>query len=133
AAKPVTGLDRVPRAYWPPVLPSFLSYHLMIAIGVFFIVLTLTASFFRLRGTLFAQRWLLGIFVISVLLAVAGNELGWVSAEVGRQPWAVHPRLQRDADGNFALDAQGLLVYRLDEGLLTNKAVSEAVDAQQVV
>lgn len=56
-----------------------------------------------------------------------------MSAEVGRQPWVVHPRVERDAAGNFALDSRGLLKYRLEEGLLTNNAVSEAVDAGQVL
>jgi cytochrome d ubiquinol oxidase subunit I len=133
SSKPVTGLDRIPRAYWPPVLVSYLSYHAMIGIGTFFILLTLVASYFRLRGTLFEKRWLLWIFVPAVLLAVAANQLGWMSAEVGRQPWVVHPRVLHDADGNFALDSHGLVEYKLDEGLLTSNAVSEAVDAGQVL
>jgi len=45
------------------VLASFVSYHLMIAIGVFFIVLTLLASFFRIGGHC-SKRWLLWIFVV---------------------------------------------------------------------
>jgi cytochrome d ubiquinol oxidase subunit I len=129
----VTGLDRVPREYWPPVLAAFLSYHTMVGIGMFFIALTLLASFFRWRGTLFRKRWLLWTFVFSVVLAEAANQLGWMAAEVGRQPWVVHPRVERDAAGGFALGPDGMLQHRLDEGLLTNKAVSEAVVAEQVV
>jgi cytochrome d ubiquinol oxidase subunit I len=130
---PVTGLDRVPAEYWPPVLGAFLSYHAMVGIGVFLIALTLLASFLRWRGTLFQKRWLMWIFVFSVLPAVAANELGWVAAEVGRQPWVVHPRVIRDALGSPALDSRGLIQYRLEEGLLTRKAVSEAVDGGQVL
>jgi cytochrome d ubiquinol oxidase subunit I len=115
------------------VLPAFATYHVMIAIGVFFIVLTLAATFFRWRGTLFQKRWLLWTFVLCVLLAVAANELGWVAAETGRQPWAVCPGVKADPAGNFAFDKQGKLDYRLEEGLLTSKAVSEAVDSQQVI
>ena len=63
----------------------------MVGIGTFFIALTLFASFLRWRGTLFRNRWLMWVFVFSVVLAVAANELGWTSAEVGRQPWVVHP------------------------------------------
>jgi cytochrome bd ubiquinol oxidase subunit I len=130
---PVTGLDRVPREYWPPVPIAFMAYHAMIGIGTFFIGITLLATFFRLRGTLFQKRWLLWIFVGSVLLAAAANQTGWMAAEVGRQPWVVHPRVQLDSAGNFLLDSHGLLVYHLEEGLLTSKAVSEAVDAGQVL
>jgi cytochrome d ubiquinol oxidase subunit I len=76
---PVIGLDKVPREYWPPVLVSFLAYHAMVGIGTFLIALTLLASFFRWRGTLFEKRWLLWIFVFAVVLAAAANELGWMS------------------------------------------------------
>jgi cytochrome d ubiquinol oxidase subunit I len=130
---PVTGLDRVPRDYWPPVAAAFLTYHAMVAIGMFFIALTLFASFLRWRGTLFEKRWLLCIFVPCVLLAVAANELGWAAAEVGRQPWVVYPGLQRDAAGNLLLDSHGLLQYRIAEGLLTRDAVSESVTSGQVI
>src|SRR5205823_2146481 len=88
-SKPVIGLDKVPRDLWPPVPVAFFSYHAMVGIGTFFIALTLLASWFRWRGTLFEKRWLLCIFVGAVVLAVAANELGWASAEVGRQPWTV--------------------------------------------
>lgn len=133
ASKPIVGLDRVPPAFWPPVLISFMAYHAMVGIGMFFIALTLFACFKFWRGTLFQSRWMMRVFVFSVLLAVAANQLGWMAAEVGRQPWVVHPRVERDASGEFALDSNGLLKYRLDEGLLTNKAVSEAVDSAQVL
>ncbi len=131
--KPVLGLDAVPPAYWPPILPSFISFRLMVGIGMLFIVLTLVASFLRWRGTLFQKRWLMWAFVFAVTLAVAGNQLGWIAAEIGRQPWVVHPRVERDAGGDFVLDQAGLLQYRLDEGLHTNRAVSEALHGSQVV
>ena len=130
---PVLGLDRVPPQYRPPVGISFVSYHAMVGIGTFFIALTLFASFLRWRGTLFNHRWLLMVFVGSVALAMIANQLGWVAAEVGRQPWVVHPTLLRTADGQPALDANGFIQYKLDEGLLTSKAVSEAVHGSQVL
>ena len=53
----------------------------------------------RWRGTLFDKRWLLWVFVISVLGPFVANQLGWAAAEVGRQPWIVHPNVVRDAAG----------------------------------
>jgi cytochrome d ubiquinol oxidase subunit I len=129
----VTGLDEVPRQYWPPVLVAFLTYHAMVGIGCFFIGLTLFAALLRVRKTLFAKRWLLWIFVFTVLPAIAANELGWMAAEVGRQPWVVHPRILRDDEGNPLLNQHGFIQYRIEEGLLTSKAVSEAVDSAQVL
>jgi cytochrome d ubiquinol oxidase subunit I len=133
AGAPVIGLDKVPREYWPPILASFLSFHLMVALGVAFIALTVVASFLRWRGTLFEHRWLLWVFVFAVIGAFAANELGWVAAEVGRQPWIVHPSVVRDAAGDFVLNASGMIQYRLEEGLLTRHAVSETLRGDHVL
>jgi cytochrome d ubiquinol oxidase subunit I len=133
AAAPVIGLDKVPRQYWPPVSISFVSFHVMAGLGVAFIALTLLASFLRWRGTLFGHRWLLWVFVFAVVGPFAANELGWVAAEVGRQPWIVHPPVVHDAAGQPALDAAGMIQYRLEEGLLTRDAVSDAVGPNDVL
>ena len=100
---------------------------------MFFIGLTLLACFLRWRGTLFEKRWLLWIFVVAVFGPFIANEVGWVSAEVGRQPWIVHPNVIRDAAGNPQFDAAGMVQYNLSEGLLTRNAVSEAIDGGQVL
>lgn len=133
ASKPVIGLDKVPREYWPPLAVTFFSFHVMVALGMFFIALTLYAAWLRWRGTLFQKRWLLWVFVYSVLGAVIANQLGWAAAEVGRQPWVVHPTLIRNADGTPALNAAGQIQYRMEEGLQTKHAVSEAVHGDQVL
>jgi cytochrome d ubiquinol oxidase subunit I len=66
----------------------------MVAIGMTLIALTLLASFLWWKGNLFEQRWLLQIFAWSVLLPQLANQLGWYSAEVGRQPWVVYGLLR---------------------------------------
>lgn len=132
-SKPVVGLDRVRPEYWPPVKMSYLSYHAMVGIGMLFITLTLLGSFLRWRGTLFEKRWLMWVFVLSVVPAMAANQLGWVAAEVGRQPWTVHPRVERDSAGNVQFDDEGFIRYRMDEALQTRDAVSEVVSAGQVL
>jgi cytochrome d ubiquinol oxidase subunit I len=96
--KPVQGLDQFPRKDWPPVGVSFQSYHGMVALGTYFLFITSLSLFFWWRGTLFEKRWLMRMYVWSVLGAVAANQLGWVAAEVGRQPWIVYGLL-RTADG----------------------------------
>ncbi|MEO6229966.1 MAG: cytochrome ubiquinol oxidase subunit I [Ferruginibacter sp.] len=72
----------------------FQFYHLMIAIGMFMIVLTLFASFKWWKGKLFENKWLMTIFVWSVLLPQIANECGWFAAEMGRQPWVVYGLLK---------------------------------------
>jgi cytochrome d ubiquinol oxidase subunit I len=93
---PVPGLSDFPPTDWPNVPVVFQTYHLMVALGMGFIGLTLLACFFWWRGTLFDQRWLLWIFVFAVGGAYLANELGWVSAEMGRQPWIVYGMLRTD-------------------------------------
>jgi len=106
---PIKGLNAFKKDEIPPVNFVFQTYHLMVAIGFALIGLSLLGLFYLWRGTLFQKKWLLKIFVLSVLLPQAANQLGWFSAEVGRQPWIV----------------QGLL--------RTSDALSKAVEANQVI
>jgi len=136
----VIGLDRFRPEHRPPLLLTFLSYHAMVGLGLLFIALTLLASFLHWRGTLYDQRWLMWIFVFAVVGPVAANQLGWAAAEVGRQPWVVHPPIVRDADGTPRLDGEGFAQYatvsvRMADGttrdfvagLRTRDGVSETV------
>ena len=95
--RPVEGLRATPPADRPPVNLVFQSYHLMVALGMMLIGVCLLAVFHWWRGTLFSRRWLLKLLVASVALPQAANQLGWFSAEVGRQPWIVY-KLLRTAD-----------------------------------
>ena len=107
---PVTGLDQYPVEDRPgQVNAVFQFYHIMVAIGIFLIALTLYASFLLWRGKLYNKRWLLHIFVWSVLLPQIGNQVGWFAAEMGRQPW---------------------IVYKL---LRTSDALSKSVSANQIL
>jgi cytochrome d ubiquinol oxidase subunit I len=119
AAAPVAGLNDL-NAQWgqPPVWLTFQAYHLMIAIGMLFLITTLYASYLRWRGTLFTKRWLLCYFVFAVVLAIVANEVGWVTAEVGRQPWIVYPTITNGV---------------LSGGLRTADAVSEAIGPAHVL
>lgn len=97
ASRPVAGLDQFEPDV-PPVALSFLSFRIMVGLGVYFIALTLYGLWCWRRGTLFGKRWLLRVFVVSVVGPFAANHLGWVAAEVGRQPWIVY-NLLRTGDG----------------------------------
>ena len=130
---PVTGLDRFRPEDRPPVLLTFVSYHVMVALGSAFVGLTLLACVLRWRGTLFEQRWLMWIFVFAVLGAVAANQTGWVAAEVGRQPWIVHPPVPYDEAGELVVGSDGFVRYDESLGLRTTDAVSKAISAEQVL
>jgi cytochrome d ubiquinol oxidase subunit I len=92
---PVKGLNAFTEDNRPKQVNAvFQTYHLMVAIGVTLIGLTLFAMFLWWRGKLFSYKWLLTIFSFSVVLPQLANQLGWFSAEMGRQPWVVYGLLR---------------------------------------
>ena len=92
---PVKGLNAFPENERPTALNAiFQFYHLMVAIGMALIGLTLFACFMWWRGQLFQHKWLLWAFVFAVLLPQIANQVGWFAAEMGRQPWVVYGLLR---------------------------------------
>ncbi|MGD9308091.1 MAG: cytochrome ubiquinol oxidase subunit I, partial [Desulfosarcina sp.] len=89
---PVTGLKDIPKDERPPVLPTFISFRTMVALGTLFPLLTLVGLFLRKR--LVESRWYLWIMLFSIPLPYLAVEMGWVLAEVGRQPWIVYGLLK---------------------------------------
>ncbi|MGA9752351.1 MAG: cytochrome ubiquinol oxidase subunit I [Acidobacteriota bacterium] len=94
ASKPVTGLDAFKPEDRPPVNIVFQTYHAMVGIGMALILISMLGVFFWWRKTLFEKGWFLKILVVAVVLPELANQLGWVSAEVGRQPWIVYGLLR---------------------------------------
>jgi cytochrome d ubiquinol oxidase subunit I len=94
AGAPVTGLGAFKPEDRPPVNVVFQTYHAMVAIGFTLIFISLLSAFFSWRGKLVSKRWLLWVLVFSVLGPQFANQLGWFSAEVGRQPWIVYNLLR---------------------------------------
>ncbi len=92
---PLRGLN----SFEPQDRPSqvnavFQLYHLMVAIGIAIIGLSLLGLWMWYRGRLFESRWLMHVFVWAVLLPQIANQAGWFSAEMGRQPWVVYGLLR---------------------------------------
>ena len=87
----VQGLDQVPREQWPEPLPLlFYSYHIMAGLGTYFVLLMVIAGFLLWRGKLFTSRWALWPLMLSFPLPYIANTAGWMTAEIGRQPWLVY-------------------------------------------
>lgn len=73
----------------PNVPVAFYSFHIMVALGFFFMLLFALALFFLYNGKLEKNRWLLWIAIFSIPLPYIAGELGWVVTEMGRQPWII--------------------------------------------
>ncbi len=94
----VTGLDAFPKDEWPPIALTFYSFHAMVLLGMYFIGFTALGVFLWMRKKLFTNKWFLILAMASIPLPFLANELGWIAAEVGRQPWIVYKVLKtRDA------------------------------------
>jgi len=84
----VKGLNDFPRDQWPDNLPLlYYSYHIMVGLGTMFIAITAVAAFLLWRRKLFNAHWLLWILMLSFPFPYIANTAGWITAEVGRQPW----------------------------------------------
>lgn len=122
SSEPVTGLRCFAPEDRPPVNAVFQSYHLMIAIGMALIAITLGSAFFLWRGSLYEKRWFLWILVFAVLLPQVANQAGWMSAELGRQPWAVYGLLRTSDSVSPIVSANqalfSLVMFALLYGLL---------------
>lgn len=73
----------------PPVALTFYSFHIMVTLGGFFILLFMVGLYVALKKKIEDYRGLLKIFVLSIPLGWIASEFGWIVAEVGRQPWAI--------------------------------------------
>ena len=114
----IKGLKEFPPELRPPVLPTFLSFRLMVGLGTFFILAALLAVILSLSGKLEKNRLFLNVMLFSIPLPYLANQLGWVVAEVGRQPWIVYG-IMRTSDGvSKSIDLAQVVVSLLGFTLL---------------
>jgi cytochrome d ubiquinol oxidase subunit I len=127
-SKSIPGLDQFDANDRPPdkLLPIiFVSYHLMVGIASILIGLSLLGIYFLWRGTLFEKRWLMRLFLFAVLGPYICNQSGWVSAEVGRQPFLVYPEIQWQNDETVVMKTSGPRAgLRTSDGLSSAKVVT---------
>jgi cytochrome d ubiquinol oxidase subunit I len=87
----VKGLDAFPEQLWPDnILLLYYSYHIMVGLGTIFIAIAMIAALLLWRGKLFESRWMLWILMLSLPFPFIANTAGWMTAELGRQPWLVY-------------------------------------------
>jgi cytochrome d ubiquinol oxidase subunit I len=95
----VKGLDAFPREDWPDNVPLlYYAYHVMVGLGTVFIAVTAAGAFLLWRGRLHASRPMLWVLALMTPFPFIANNMGWTTAELGRQPWLVYGLL-RTAEG----------------------------------
>jgi cytochrome d ubiquinol oxidase subunit I len=109
----VLGLDAVPRDQWPQAIELlYYSYHIMVGLGTLFIALMAVASFMWWRGTLRNRRSMLWLLLLATPFPFIANTAGWMTTELGRQPWLIYGLL-RIEDGVSPLLSSGNVLFTL--------------------
>jgi cytochrome bd ubiquinol oxidase subunit I len=94
----ITGLKAFTKENRPPVLPTFLSFRGMAALGMLFMLLSLAAFIISISNKIESSRAFLRIMLYAIPLPYIAAQFGWIVAEVGRQPWIVYGVL-KTSDG----------------------------------
>jgi cytochrome bd ubiquinol oxidase subunit I len=109
----VRGLDAFPSDMWPEnIALLYYSYHIMVGLGTIFIAMMAVAAFLLWRDKLFSARWMLWILLLALPFPYIANTAGWMTAELGRQPWLVYG-LMRTADGFSKMVSAGNAMFTL--------------------
>lgn len=105
----VKGINEFPREEIPPLFLTFVSYHNMVLLGMYFIFITALGTFFLWKKKLWGKKKLLKIYVWSIPLPVIACQLGWIAAEVGRQPWIVYKLMKTSEAASITVSAGEIL------------------------
>ena len=94
----VRGLNAFPEDTWPDNIPLlYFSYHIMVGLGTIFIAVMILSALLLWRNKLFQARWMLWILLLSLPFPYIANTAGWITAEIGRQPWLVYGLMRTSA------------------------------------
>jgi len=109
----VHGLNEFSPSDWPDNIELlYYSFHLMITLGTIFIVLMAYANLQRWRGRLESKSWLLWVLLLAFPFPYIANTLGWMTAELGRQPWLIYG-LFHTRDGYSKVVSSGDTIFTL--------------------
>ncbi len=114
-----------PSSIVPNVPLTFYSFHIMVALGFFFILLFIVALWFLYKGKVEKRRWFLWVMLISIPLVYIASQSGWIVAELGRQPWVIQD-LMPTMSAVSRIDASAVQVtFFLFFGLFTILLIAE--------
>jgi cytochrome d ubiquinol oxidase subunit I len=121
---------------WPENIPLlYYSYHIMVGLGTIFIAVMLAAVFLLWRRKLFDSRAMLWVLLLSLPFPYIANTAGWMTAEIGRQPWLIYGLMMtregyspRVSAGNSLFTLLGFMGMYLVLGILFLFLVSREIE-----
>ena len=109
----VRGLDDFAEDQRPDHIELlYYSYYVMVGLGTIFVAVLALGCFLLWRGTLYKSRWLLWLLMLCAPLPFIANTAGWMTAELGRQPWLIYG-LMRTANGISPRVGSGNVMFTL--------------------
>jgi cytochrome d ubiquinol oxidase subunit I len=109
----VHGLNDFPKDVWPDNIELlYYSFHIMITLGTLFIILMGFATLQNWRGRLGSSTLLLWVLMLAFPFPYIANTLGWMTAELGRQPWLIYG-LFHTRDGYSKVVSNGDAIFTL--------------------
>ena len=109
----VHGLDWFPRDTWPDNIPLlYYSFHIMVGLGTIFVALMGLSLLQLWRGKLYTFKPLLWALLLAMPLPYVANTAGWMTAELGRQPWLIYGLLRTSA-GTSQMVGSGSTMFTL--------------------
>ena len=90
----VPGLKQWPADQRPPVAIPFFSFRIMVGLGLIMLILITMSLWLRIKNRLYSSTWFLRICQFTAPLGFFAVLAGWVTTEVGRQPWTVYGLLR---------------------------------------
>jgi cytochrome d ubiquinol oxidase subunit I len=114
----VKGMDKYAPDELPPFALTFATFHLMVGLGMYFIVVTALGTLLLYKERIFRAKRFLKLLIVSIPLPVIACQLGWITTEVGRQPWIVYGVLKTSDAASVNVSAGEVLASTILFSLL---------------
>lgn len=108
----VKGLTAYATELWPPVELTYYAYHVMVGLGTIFVAVAALAVLMLLLKRLYESRTVLWLLLLAMPFPYIANEAGWVTTEVGRQPWIIYG-IMRTSEAASPTVAGGETIFTL--------------------
>lgn len=107
---PITGFDQIPPDERPPIGVVFQTYHMMIMMWGLMALVTIAGLYLWKKKKLEKTKWALWPLIISVVFPQIANQTGWMTAEIGRQPWVVWKLLRTEHGVSATINAHQVFI-----------------------
>ncbi len=119
------GYLKDPKEAVPSVALSFYSFHTMVGLGTWFFVLFIITLYYSMINEMHNKKWLQYLALFTIPLGYVAQEAGWITAEAGRQPWAIQDMLPVGMAASNVATTSVMITFWLFAVLFTGLLIAE--------